>query len=296
MTITGFSRRNACRSGHAVNPNVAMVTGFSVHADEGGIAPPRRGRLAVFPLRPCASLYLWRAQAGTHRYLGQFREGGGMRCRRPAPITASARRISCEPICGTSRSRASTRPCSSSRAAATSTGISAKRLELFAEEVMPEFQGSAKSRGKGEKQEELAPYIEKAMARKQMTKTDARRGIPVYVALGRKVAEEGTGTERAEAERQAVGRCRQGDAERSRRATAPRPPQRRSILSPSTEQTTCSINQPPSPPHPHVRPARRLSHRRSLPASGPGPFACMMLWRTWARRWSRSIASAPRRT
>ena len=113
--------------GHAVNPNVAMVTGFSVHPDEDGSAPPRRGRLAVFPLRPRASLYLRRAQARAYRHLGQFRKGAACAAGRPAPITASARRTSCAPICGTSRNPASTRPCSSSRAAATSTNISARR-------------------------------------------------------------------------------------------------------------------------------------------------------------------------
>jgi hypothetical protein len=44
--------------------------------------------------------------------------------------------------------------------------------------------------------EELAPYVEKAMARKQAMKPMRDEEIPVYVALGRKVAEEGTGTER----------------------------------------------------------------------------------------------------
>ena len=52
-----------------------------------------------------------------------------------------------------------------------------------------------KSNGKN-KQQELAPYIEKAMARKQATKPIRDEDIPVYIALGRKVAEEGTGTER----------------------------------------------------------------------------------------------------
>ena len=39
-------------------------------------------------------------------------------------------------------------------------------LELFAREVMPEFRAREVEREK-RKQEELAPYIEKAMARKQ---------------------------------------------------------------------------------------------------------------------------------
>lgn len=68
-------------------------------------------------------------------------------------------------------------------------------LELFAEDVMPEFRAREIVREKN-KQEELAPYIEKAMARKQMAKPMRDEEIPIYVALGRKVVEDGTGTER----------------------------------------------------------------------------------------------------
>jgi hypothetical protein len=68
-------------------------------------------------------------------------------------------------------------------------------LELFARDVMPEFRAREIERAK-KKQEELAPYIEKAMTRKQATKPMYDEDIPVYVALGRKIAEEGSGTER----------------------------------------------------------------------------------------------------
>jgi hypothetical protein len=61
--------------------------------------------------------------------------------------------------------------------------------------VMPEFRAREIEREK-KKQEELAPYIEKAMARKKARKPMRDEEIPVYIALGRKVAEEGTGTER----------------------------------------------------------------------------------------------------
>ena len=60
---------------------------------------------------------------------------------------------------------------------------------------MPEFRAREIVREK-RKQEELAPYIEKAMARKQAMTPMRDDEIPVYVALGRKIAEEGTGTER----------------------------------------------------------------------------------------------------
>ncbi|HEY5126208.1 MAG TPA: hypothetical protein VIJ35_02740, partial [Bradyrhizobium sp.] len=68
-------------------------------------------------------------------------------------------------------------------------------LELFAKDVMPEFSQREIAREK-QKQEELAPYIEKAMTRKQAMTPMRDEDIPVYVALGRKIAEEGTGTER----------------------------------------------------------------------------------------------------
>ena len=68
-------------------------------------------------------------------------------------------------------------------------------MELFAKDVMPEFRAREIEREK-KKQGELAPYVEKAMARKQATKPVRDDDIPVYVALGRKIAEEGTGTER----------------------------------------------------------------------------------------------------
>ncbi|MBW2281236.1 MAG: LLM class flavin-dependent oxidoreductase [Deltaproteobacteria bacterium] len=63
-------------------------------------------------------------------------------------------------------------------------------LELFAREVMPEFkQGEAERERK--KLEELAPYLEKAMERKKFMKPLADDEIPDIVALGRQIAESG---------------------------------------------------------------------------------------------------------
>ena len=60
---------------------------------------------------------------------------------------------------------------------------------------MPEFRAREIEREK-RKQAELAPYVEKAMARKRAAAPMPDEEIPIYIALGRKVAEEGTGTER----------------------------------------------------------------------------------------------------
>ena len=60
-------------------------------------------------------------------------------------------------------------------------------LDLFAHDVMPEFK-EKEARRIAKKQEELAPYIEKAFARKARMKELADDEIPNIVALGRILA------------------------------------------------------------------------------------------------------------
>lgn len=61
-------------------------------------------------------------------------------------------------------------------------------LEIFAKEVMPEFKAREADR-EAKKQEQLAPYIEAAMARKQYLPALADEDIPTYPALGRSIVE-----------------------------------------------------------------------------------------------------------
>ena len=62
-------------------------------------------------------------------------------------------------------------------------------LEVFGTEVMPEFKQREAERER-KKAEELAPYIEAAMARKKVMAELADEDIPIYPSLGRKVSEE----------------------------------------------------------------------------------------------------------
>lgn len=62
-------------------------------------------------------------------------------------------------------------------------------LELFAREVMPEFKANETER-EADKQAQLAPYIEAALARKEHMRPLADEEIPVFMALGRKISEE----------------------------------------------------------------------------------------------------------
>ena len=61
-------------------------------------------------------------------------------------------------------------------------------LELFASEVMPEFKAREAER-EAKKTEELAPYIEAALARKKLMPMPDDKDIPVFSALGRSIAE-----------------------------------------------------------------------------------------------------------
>ncbi len=62
-------------------------------------------------------------------------------------------------------------------------------LELFAEQVMPEFKERQAAQAK-KKDAELAPYIEAALARKNYLQQLKDDDIPVFPALGRAIAEE----------------------------------------------------------------------------------------------------------
>lgn len=61
-------------------------------------------------------------------------------------------------------------------------------LELFAREVMPEFKEREAAR-EHQKNEELAPYIARALARKQYMQQLADHEIPTFPALGRSIVE-----------------------------------------------------------------------------------------------------------
>ena len=62
-------------------------------------------------------------------------------------------------------------------------------LELFARDVMPEFKEHAEARQK-RKMEELAPYVEKAFARKQKMRELTDDEIPNVIALGRQITQQ----------------------------------------------------------------------------------------------------------
>ena len=182
-------REDCTPVGHAVNANIAMVTGFSVHADEA--ESQRRGQDGFrFFSYGLAHYYgvgvhtpghtdLW-AQFEAARETMPDTIGRGIGT--PEQMRAHLRgfqdagvdqvvfiqqggRNRHEHIC--------------------------ESLELFAAEVMPEFKLHEEARER-RKAESLAPAIEAAMKRKVRLKPMEVADIPTIAALGRRVAEDGS--------------------------------------------------------------------------------------------------------
>ena len=183
--------------GHAVNANVAMVTGFSIHADAQEAR--RRGE---------DGLRFFRYALAHHYIFGEHKPGrtdiwaNFERARHALPQTGASDGI------GTPddlrRNLRAFEDAGVDQAVFIQQGGRnahahiCEALNLFARDVMPEFKARTAAR-EAKKQAELAPYIAKAMARKKAMPALADADIPVYVALGRKIAEQGGGTEKQKA-------------------------------------------------------------------------------------------------
>jgi hypothetical protein len=171
-----------------VNPNIAMVTGFSCHADEA--EAKRRGEDGfrffgyglghhyIFGSHKPGRTDIWKnfeaardglPEAGARRGIGtpaQLREH--LRAFEESGVDQvifiqQGGRNRHEHIC--------------------------ESLELFASEVMPEFRDRNERRER-EKLARLAPDIERAMGRKQWMAPLADDEIPELIALGRQIAQE----------------------------------------------------------------------------------------------------------
>ncbi len=183
--------------GHTVNPNVAMVTGFSVHHDAE--EAKRRGE---------DGLRFFRYALAHHYVFGEHTPGR-------TDIWANFEKArGALPPAGADHGIGTPDDMRRHLRAFEASGVDqtvfiqqggrnkhehiCESLELFAAEVMPEFKAREAERAVA-KAAELAPYVEKAMARKQRMAALKDSEIPVYVALGRKIAESGAATEQQKA-------------------------------------------------------------------------------------------------
>jgi alkanesulfonate monooxygenase SsuD/methylene tetrahydromethanopterin reductase-like flavin-dependent oxidoreductase (luciferase family) len=172
--------------GHAVNANIAMVTGFSIHEDEAEAI--RRGldgfRFFSFAL--------------AHHYITGVHTPG--RTDIWAQFEAARKSMENSPRRGIGTPDMLRKHLRGFAEAGVDQVVFIQQggrnrhdhicasLELFAAEVMPEFKEGLAERER-KKAKDLAPYIAQAMARKTPMPALADRDIPVLEALGRRIAE-----------------------------------------------------------------------------------------------------------
>ena len=176
--------------GHAVNPNIAMVTGFSCHRDAEEAV--RRGmdgfRFFQFALghhyafgkHTPGRTNIWKKYEAIRAALDLDVFGGGTGCiGTPAQLRETLRRFQSSGVDQTIFIQQSGKNRHEHICEA---------LELFAKDVMPEFKED-EARRLARKEEELAPYVEAAFRRKQYLEPLADTDIPTYEALGSSIAQ-----------------------------------------------------------------------------------------------------------
>ncbi len=184
-------KRECTPIGHAINPQVAMVTGFSCHPDEQEAL--RRGldgfrffgfALAhhyIFGKHKVGRTNIWDLYDKVKGFLPADGQNRGIGT--PDQLREHHRKFSEAGVDqvvfiqqgGKNRHE---HICES--------------LELFAKQVMPEFKEHEEERER-KKMEELAPYLEQAMARKRWMEPIAEEEIPRVEAFGRNIAETAQG-------------------------------------------------------------------------------------------------------
>ncbi len=174
--------------GHSVNPNIAMVTGFSCHPDEAEAR--RRGE---------DGFRFFGYGLGHHYIFGSHKPGRTNIWERFEQARPGL------PEAGSSRGIGTPQQLREHLRSFEETGVDqvifiqqggrnrhehiCESLELFAAEVMPEFKERADERER-RKLEELAPHIEKALQRKQWMKPLKDEEIPEIHALSRQIVEQ----------------------------------------------------------------------------------------------------------
>jgi alkanesulfonate monooxygenase SsuD/methylene tetrahydromethanopterin reductase-like flavin-dependent oxidoreductase (luciferase family) len=173
--------------GHTVNANIAMVTGFSCHEDEEEAF--RRGADGLSFFAYAIGHYyiyghhmpgvtdLWQQFQDARAGMPFTRRGSGLGT--PEQVRAHLQKFVDAGV---------------DQAIFIQQGGNNRHehiceaMELFADKVMPEFHAEAAAR-EARKQEELAPHLEAAMARKRFMPAATEATIPVIPPYGKGIAE-----------------------------------------------------------------------------------------------------------
>ncbi|MGE3601705.1 MAG: LLM class flavin-dependent oxidoreductase [Dehalococcoidia bacterium] len=182
-------KRECVPIGHAVNPNIAMVTSFSCHPDRD--EAERRGtdgfRFFQFALghhyafgdHTPGRTDIWKQYEAVRDRMGvEFLGGGTGGIGTPSELREHLRKFENAGVDQTVFIQ---------QGGKNRHEHICEALELFAAEVMPEFKEHEAAR-QAQKMDELAPHIEAAFQRKEYLKELTDGDIPVYSAYGNSVA------------------------------------------------------------------------------------------------------------
>jgi len=173
--------------GHTINPNIAMVTGFSCHPDQEEAEKRGRDGFKFFGFA-----------LGHHYIFGEHKPGH-------SDIWAQFEKVKNEPSPNTPSCIGTPDHIRKNLRTFADAGVDqvifiqqggknrhehiCESLELFAKDVMPEFKAKEAEREK-RKMDELGPFLEAAMKRKQWMKPLSEAETPGVLAWGRRIAEE----------------------------------------------------------------------------------------------------------
>ncbi len=182
--------------GHTVNPNIAMVSAFSLHHDR--VEAVRRGQENFeFFAFAISALVAQDAQPGRSQLWKRFQEVRGDRTQRQieAAVIGAAGDVTHSPGIGTPddmrehiyefEAAGVDQMVLMQQAGNNRHDEICTTMELFGREVLPEFKAKQAARA-AEKAEELAPYIEAALARKTYMRALDEDEIPVVKASAEK--------------------------------------------------------------------------------------------------------------
>jgi alkanesulfonate monooxygenase SsuD/methylene tetrahydromethanopterin reductase-like flavin-dependent oxidoreductase (luciferase family) len=175
-------KRECVPIGHTVNPNVAMVSGFSVHPDRA--EAERRGLEGfkffgfalghhyAFGEQRVGRTDIW---GNFKKFSAQFPGPEGRSIGTPEEVRAHLRRMEEAGV---------DQVVFIQQAGRNQHEHICQSMELFAQAVMPEFAARRAERER-KKAAELAPYVQAALKRKQWMKPLAEHEIPVVKSYGR---------------------------------------------------------------------------------------------------------------
>jgi alkanesulfonate monooxygenase SsuD/methylene tetrahydromethanopterin reductase-like flavin-dependent oxidoreductase (luciferase family) len=180
-------KRECTPIGHAINPNIAMVTGFSCHPDED--EAKRRGQdgfrffgfaLAhhyIFGKHRIGRTDIWKLYDQVKDFLPDAGMNRGIGT--PDQLRQHLRSFA---DCGVDQ------VVFIQQGGKNRHDHICESLELFSKQVMPEFKEAEEARER-KKMEELAPYLEEAMKRKRWMKPLSDDEIPRVEAYGRNITD-----------------------------------------------------------------------------------------------------------